>query len=206
MSKINLCCTDDIIKKEINPTLATATGLVDAAASKLKSSPKSVATALKNNFAILPDDQQNVTRIVNVLDVMSGEMKGNRVKFICRDRKDLQCQADKPGFRKFAETMPGVKGKEIYVKLCANYEMAAFYHADFLVAGHWVRTFVHEYAHVASHVKAGDKNFAIAPASSEFYKEGGDRYPQEQEKNLANADCYAWFVTDVASGSSGGGG
>jgi hypothetical protein len=200
MTKINLCCTDDILKKEIKPTLLKATGQVDSALTKLKASPKSVETALKDNFTVFPDDQESVARIVNTLDLMSQEMKGNRETFVCRDAKDAQCEADKPGFRKFAETIPGVGGKDIYIKLCANYEMAAFYHGDFLVAGHWVRTFVHEYAHAASLASAGGKNISIAPKNTEFYKEGGDRYPQEKEKNLGNADCYAWFVNDVSSG------
>ncbi len=202
MTKINLCCTDDITNKEIKPKLAEATGKVDSALGALRASPKSMEGALKANFAVLPDDTESVGKIINMLDLMSKEMKGKRVKFVCRDAKDAQCQSDKPGRLKRAETTP--LRSEVFVKLCANYEMAAFYSGQFLQGGNWVKTLIHEYAHVAGTAQAGDKSVSIAPAATEFYKDG-DPYPQEKEKNLGNADNYAWFVMDAASGAAASG-
>jgi Domain of unknown function (DUF4157) len=203
MTKINLCCTDDMMNKEIKPKLAEATGKVDSVLGTLRASPKSLEAALKANFAVAPEDAESVGKIVNMLDLMSKEMKGKRVKFLCRDTKDAQCQSDKPGRLKRAETTP--LGSDVFVKLCANYEMAAFYGGQFLQSGNWVKTLIHEYAHVAGTAQAGDKSVSIAPAATEFYKDG-DPYPQQKEKNLGNADSYAWFVMDAASGAAAGSG
>ncbi len=185
MERLNVCCTPQMLG-EVRAHLSFAIPTVESALGKL-SSPAAVSSALWDNFRVRPDDDR-VLQIRSVLRSMLEAMQGNRVTFVCRSSdEDPMCA----GIR--AETVPTCTSSgSIYVHFCGNYQASAQRGQPYLVGENWLKTLVHEYAHVGCTATG-----PIFPSGREFYK-GRDQYPQDSDKNIRNADCYAWFTIDAS--------
>jgi len=187
MEKVNLCCTASMIA-EIQGVLGQALPAVESAITNLKD-PKSLKDQLWNNFRVKPDDEASIGQIRLILESIKSSMESSNVKYVCNHITDFACAGVT------AKTGPTCSpGSEIFIRLCADYPLTEEdAKSKFLGGSHWVRTMIHEHAHAGC-----PGTGLIFPAGDEFYKEGKKTgpYPQTPEKNVKNADCYAWFVMD----------
>jgi hypothetical protein len=195
---IPLCCTENMLS-EIRAHMGHAKTYVDYAITQL-SQPKGddVSKALWDNFRIRPDDQ----RVASVLDEFKAiSSKMGSAPFICRSL------AEDPVCEKHAGAGFDPRGidNQPYITICGHYpgEKAktgpdvaqSLQNPDdvgkFLPERSWVKTMIHEHAHL------GSGSVINKPVTGEFYK-CKQSYPQEPEKNLTNADNYAWFALDIS--------
>ena len=184
MEQINLCCTQNMIG-EIQGLLGQAIPIVENARNRLNT-PSEVSDQLWNNFRVRPDDQTRIAQIRLILDSMKNSMEGNRVKYVCSHVSDPACS------RIHASTVPTCSPSgDVHIRLCAEYPLLEEdANQRFLPDSHWVRTLIHEHAHAGC-----PGSGLIFPAGAEFYKDRGT-YPREPDRNIKNADCYAWFAMD----------
>jgi hypothetical protein len=183
--KLNPCCTTEMLD-EITGHLSNALGYVDNAINRL-SDPSDVSDQLWNNFRVKPDSSE-VGAIKNMLEIIRNTMQGHKtVTFVCRSSAvDPLCKSkDAP------RTLNCVS--DPLMTFCGNYKEAASKKTKYLPEGrNWVKTIIHEYVHAACPERGG-----IFGEDREFYKDKG-QYPQTVDKNIWNADCYAWFVIDAS--------
>lgn len=195
--KIQPCCTDGMLK-ELRGLRSSGQPKVQRAHDLLVASPPNLAKQLQRHFLVDAGDAGNVKQIADHLQLMSTAMAAGdaRAQFYCRDSKDQGAcpRTGNIGRLAAADNCSDKPVKNIF--FCGDYE-----HGPFLKGRDWEQTMVHEYAHVAC--PAGG---AILAAGSEFYQGvPGRPYPgPDAPTAIANADSYANFVMDVASGVAAG--
>jgi hypothetical protein len=187
MEAVNLCCTESMIG-EIQTVLGQAIPAVESAITNL-ANPKSLTDQLWNNFRVKPDDEASLGQIRLILQSMKSSMESSKVRYMCNHETDFACAGEG------AKTGPTCSpGSDIVIRLCAQYPLVEEdAKQKFLTGSRWVRTMIHEHAHAGC-----PGSGLIFAANEEFYKEGkkGGPYPQSADRNIKNADCYAWFVMD----------
>jgi hypothetical protein len=201
MERFNPCCTTSMLR-EIGVLKAQAIPIVQGAVNTLATSPDSVAGNLWEHFHIRPTDSGRLPQVVQQFRNMLTAMRGHEVIYGCRDKnEDPMCRPNSI-FPVRASTSPTcTEGGPYYMHFCADYTEAARASGTYFSGGNWLRTFIHEYAHVGCSAAT-----PIYPASSEFYHSSGSGYSvTNPDRMIQNADCYAWFamsVRDRAAASS----
>ena len=190
MERLNRCCTASMLN-EIQSVRAQAIPIVHQAGLRLRNSPNGVRGALWDHLRIRPDDQQRMPIVRNQLELMVKALAGNNVTFSCRDEMmDPMCGM---GTMR-ARTSPTCTGSGPFdVALCGSYESSVqLENWPFLFGGSWLKTMIHEYAHVAC-----PGSGMILPAGQEFYQGRSGYPPEDPDVAIKNADSYANFALDA---------
>lgn len=191
MERINDCCTASMLR-EIGAIRAQAIPILEGTVEILSSSPADVSDQLWEHYRIRPNDRKRFPVVLHQFINMLSAMRNNDLTiYICRDKnEDPLCRR---GLKR-AQTVPTctVSGP-FYLHFCGDYVNATRSdRGQYLSGDDWVRTFIHEYAHIGC-----SPSTPIYPANQEFYRQG-DSYPIDSpDRRIRNADCYAWFAMSV---------
>jgi hypothetical protein len=193
LERFNPCCTASMLR-EIGILKAQAIPILQGTVNTLSTSPNSVAGNLWEHFRVRPDDSRRMPQVVLQFRNMLAAMRGHETIYGCRDKnEDPMCRPDSV-FPVRASTSPTCTASgPYYVHFCADYAAAARSGGTYLAGGDWLRTFIHEYAHIGCSAAT-----PIYPAGSEFYRSSGSGYSvTNPDRMIQNADCYAWFAMSV---------
>ncbi|HEX6288342.1 MAG TPA: DUF4157 domain-containing protein [Herpetosiphonaceae bacterium] len=218
------CCTDRMLQ-EIGQLRTAAFPIVSNALTRLDQ-PASVSGPLTEYFHITPDDSARVLAIRSQFEQMQTIMRGTGVTFYCYDACDPACrnnrrsawsstsQLEQPSIIAFCGDYTGaVSDNRAYLNQAESEAAppecsgAGLSQHDALGARNWLRTLIHEYAHVSSAARPSRGGMLAAcergsvNCTSEYYLHNPDR-PREAALAVRNPDSYAYFAWAVRRGGS----
>ncbi|MEO1208794.1 MAG: DUF4157 domain-containing protein [Cyanobacteria bacterium J06638_20] len=188
------CCTPAMLR-ELTELRTTARPIISNALNAL-SRPQSVQAQLQAHFRVNPDDSANLAIIRTQYQNMLNTMDSEEVQFWCRGIGDATCQTQ--GGQRRATSINCHAMSPLISMFCGNYE-GSVAGGTFLSGENWVRTMIHEYAHLGCPTVG-----LILSSGNEFYV-GRPEYPgPTAEVAVKNADSYANFAIALNSSADSG--
>jgi hypothetical protein len=182
--------------------------------------PEQVADKLRAYFGIEPSDAASVAAVRAGLSAMLDFLQRGDVQFFCWDACDSMCS----GIR--AKASPDANLSQHLIALCGDYEGAVRQGRPYLAQAeregelfcgldlrermtphNWVRTLIHEYAHVSSRLSPVRGGMLAActpgtPGCTPEFSAISPESPRESALLLRNPDSYAHFVWAVQQGTA----
>lgn len=183
------CCTESMLG-ELYALRDQAKPMLDRSIQQLQH-PDQLSAPLMAHFRVESDDEQRIAVIRQQVSGMRASMDATDIIYWCRDSGDPTCRNRRAAAYNCQSSSPK------YVLFCGDYAFSTLGTTDeFLFGGGWLKTFIHEYAHLACSAPGG-----ILPSGQEVYA-GRNGYPPEPDVAIRNADSYANFIMNAGSSAS----